>query len=120
MKRSTLFGFILIVLMALTACESEKLAPEDVMESTSIVFDEEANSDMERSGACYEFVGRVSRPLTFPLTITFDRGRTTQVVRTAADLAAIDRRCNQNIRPSRVRINRAPQTRGTLTRGRGR
>lgn len=112
----SIFSLILLAFVTFTACESEKIDPEVVLGDTAVVLD--GTGDMERSGSCYEFVGRVTRPLTFPVTITFNQGRTTHVVRTAADLAIIDRRCNHNIRPTRVRVRQAPITRPGVTRGR--
>lgn len=118
MKLSIISIFVVVV-MALTSCETEKVEPIVDWTNTSIgISDDPSEGDLERSSRCYEFVGRVTRPLTFPVTITFDGGRTTRVVRTAADLAAIDRRCGQNIRPLPIRVTRSPQPRGTLTRSR--
>ncbi len=117
MKLSVL-SLILLAFMAFTSCESERVEPTVDLGDTAIdLGDVTSEGDMERA-ACYEFVGRVTRPLTFPLTITFDQGRTTHVVATAADLAAIDRRCAYSIRPSHIRVTRSPRTTGTLTRRR--
>jgi len=117
----SIISLILVAFVAFTSCESEKVNPEVILGDTAIALDDDPSvGDLERSSSCYGFVGRVTRPLTFPVTITFNGGRTTQVVRTAADLTAIDRLCNQNIRPTRIRVTRSPHTRGSLTRGRGR